>query len=146
MKMSIERIRVLRLIARLNVGGPAIHTILLAKLLAPERFDSTLVVGQIAPTEGDMSYLAQEQGVEPLLIPELGREIHWKSDPVALWKIFRMIRKIRPAIVHTHTAKAGMLGRLAAKLAGVPIIVHTFSRPCISQLFQPIKNASLSPD
>lgn len=124
--MNAEKIRVLRLIARLNVGGPAIHTILLTRLLAPERFDSTLVTGQIAPTEGDMSYLAQEQGVEPVLIPELGREIHWKKDPVAFWKIFRVMRKLRPAIVHTHTAKAGMLGRLAAKLAGVPIIVHTF--------------------
>ncbi len=63
MKERVEKIRVLRLIARLNVGGPAIHTILLTSLLAPERFDSTLVAGQIAPTEGDMSYLAQEQGV-----------------------------------------------------------------------------------
>ncbi len=126
MKERVEKIRVLRLIARLNVGGPAIHTILLTSLLAPERFDSTLVAGQIAPTEGDMSYLAQEQGVTPLIIPELGREIQWKNDLTAFWKIFRLMRTLRPTIVHTHTAKAGMLGRLAAKLAGVPVIVHTF--------------------
>ncbi|GAK61444.1 glycosyltransferase, group 1 family protein [Candidatus Vecturithrix granuli] len=126
MKERAEKIRVLRLIARLNVGGPAIHTILLTKLLAPERFDSTLVAGQIAPTEGDMSYLAQEHGVKPLMISELGREIQWKSDLTAFWKIFRLMRRLRPTIVHTHTAKAGMLGRLAAKLAGVPVIVHTF--------------------
>lgn len=126
MKAYAEKIRVLRLIARLNVGGPAIHTILLAKLLAPEKFDSTLVAGQIAAAEGDMSYFAQEQGLEPTIIPELGREIHWKSDLTAFWKIFRLMRTLRPTIVHTHTAKAGMLGRLAAKLAGVPVIVHTF--------------------
>ncbi len=79
MKERVEKIRVLRLIARLNVGGPAIHTILLTSSLAPERFDSTLVAGQIAPTEGDMSYLAQEQGVTPLIIPELGTKFSGRT-------------------------------------------------------------------
>jgi len=113
-------------IARLNVGGPAIHTILLTKLLPPERFASTLVTGMVSPSEGDMQYLATEKGVTPQIIPELGREIRFQDDLIALRKLYRLIRTLRPTIVHTHTAKAGMLGRLAAKLAGAPIIVHTF--------------------
>ncbi len=121
-----DKIRVVRLIARLNVGGPAIHTILLTKLLTPERFASTLITGQVSPSEGDMRYLAEDLGVTPQIIPALGREIHWRNDLISLWRIYRLLRKLRPTIVHTHTAKAGMLGRLAAKLAGVPIIVHTF--------------------
>lgn len=126
MDNTAKQIRVARLITRLNVGGPAIHTILLTKLLNQVRFRSTLIAGQVSPAEGDMLYLAEEHGVIPQIIPELGREIHWRNDLIAWWKIFRVLRKIRPAIVHTHTAKAGMLGRLAAKIAGVPIIIHTF--------------------
>jgi len=126
MENTSEKIQVVRLIARLNVGGPAIHTILLAKLLASERFCSTLITGTISPSEGDMRYLAEEQGVVPYIIPEMGRDIHWYNDLLAFWKLYRVMRKLRPVIVHTHTAKAGMLGRIAAKLAGVPILVHTF--------------------
>ncbi|MBD3307873.1 glycosyltransferase [candidate division KSB3 bacterium] len=126
MKDAPEPIRLLRIIARLNVGGPAIHTILLTKSLSAHGFASTLVAGRVSPSEGDMHYFAEEQGVQPHLIPELGREIHWRNDLVAFWKLYRLMRALRPTIVHTHTAKAGMLGRLAAKLAGVPVIVHTF--------------------
>ena len=132
-------IPVVRMIARLNVGGPAIHTILLTKLLNPSRFSTTLVTGTVSPSEGDMSYLADEQGVTPLIIPELGREIRWQDDLIAFWKIFRLLRRIRPTIAHTHTAKAGMLGRLAAKLAGVPIIVHTFHGHVFHSYFSPRK-------
>ncbi len=132
-------IPVARLIARLNVGGPAIHTILLTQLLNPARFASTLITGTVSPSEGDMKYLADERGVTPCFIPELGREIRWQDDPIAFWKIFRLLRRIRPTIVHTHTAKAGMLGRVAAKLAGVPIIVHTFHGHVFHSYFSPRK-------
>jgi len=121
-----EKVQVLRVIARLNIGGPAFHTVLLTKLLSPKRFSSVLVTGQVSPSEGDMQYLAEEKGVSPHIIPELGREIRWRDDLIALWKLYRFMCTLRPAIVHTHTAKAGMLGRVAAKLARVPIIVHTF--------------------
>jgi glycosyltransferase involved in cell wall biosynthesis len=123
----------------LNVGGPAIHTVLLTQLLNPQRFASTLVIGKVSPSEGDMGYLAQEKGVEPYVIPELGREIHWRNDPIVLWKLFRFMRHKRPTIVHTHTAKAGMLGRFAAKLAGVPIVVHTFHGHVFHGYFSPLK-------
>jgi glycosyltransferase involved in cell wall biosynthesis len=80
----------------------------------------------VSLSEGDMRYFAEEKGVSPHIIPELGREIRWRDDLMALWKLYRVIRTLHPTIIHTHTAKAGMLGRIAAKLAGVPIIVHTF--------------------
>ena len=124
--MSQRKIKVLRIIARLNIGGPAIHTILLKEGMNKDKFQSTLVVGSIGRDEGDMMYLAEKKGIKPLVIPELSRELNIIKDLISLWKIYRLIRKEKPDIVHTHTAKAGALGRMAAILAGTPIKVHTF--------------------
>jgi len=124
--MTQKKIKVLRIIARLNVGGPAIHTILLTQALNNERFESLLVTGQVDNTEKDMIYLAREKKVSPLVIPELGRQISLLKDLIAFWKVYRIIRREKPDIVHTHTAKAGALGRAAAILAGVPVRIHTF--------------------
>jgi glycosyltransferase involved in cell wall biosynthesis len=120
------RTRVMRVIARLNIGGPAIHTILLTAGLDAARFESTLVTGVEAACEGNMLDLAAQKGVQPLVIPELGREINPLKDWVTLLKLYRLFRDRRPHIVHTHTAKAGTVGRMAARLAGVPVVVHTF--------------------
>jgi glycosyltransferase involved in cell wall biosynthesis len=120
------KIRVMRVIARLNIGGPAIHAILLTAGLDPDRFESTLVTGVEAAYEGNMLDLAAQKGVQPLVIPQLGREISPLKDWVTLLKLYRLFRDRRPHIVHTHTAKAGTVGRLAAWLAGVPVVVHTF--------------------
>lgn len=124
--MIQKKLKILRIIARLNVGGPAIHAILLTQALNNERFESILVAGQVSKTEKDMIYLAREKGVKPAIIPELGRQINPIKDVAAFWKIFNLIKQERPDIVHTHTAKAGALGRAAAVLAGVPIRIHTF--------------------
>jgi len=121
-----DRIRVARVIARLNIGGPAIHTILLTAGLDPTRFESLLITGVEAAHEGNMRDLAAAKGVQPLVIPDLGREINPWRDLRTLWALYRLFRRWRPAIVHTHTAKAGTVGRLAARLAGVPIVIHTF--------------------
>ncbi len=123
---STQPIRILRIIARLNIGGPAIHVTLLTKKLAPPDYESILLCGTIGETEGDMTYYAAQNDVEPRIMPELGREISPVRDLLTIWKLYRIIREIKPDIVHTHTAKAGFVGRLAAKLAGVPVIVHTF--------------------
>lgn len=119
-------IKVVRIIARLNIGGPAVHAVLLTEGLNGTEIRSTLIAGTVAPSEGDMMYFAQTHGVNPVGIPELGREISWRDDFVALWKIWRVLRTERPHIVHTHTAKAGTLGRIAAVFAGVPVRIHTF--------------------
>src|SRR5215471_6702770 len=123
---AAEPVRIMRIIARLNVGGPAIHTALLTHGLENGDYHSLLVTGTVGEHEGDMSYVARGMGIEPTVIPEIGRELSWRNDWVAFWKLFRLIRAFRPRIVHTHTAKAGAIGRMAAVLAGVPVRVHTY--------------------
>lgn len=115
-----------RIIARLNVGGPAVHVALLSAGLNDDRFRTTLVTGRLGPAEGDMSYLAREMGVEPVMISSLQREIRPLADLRALRDLIRLLRRVQPHVVHTHTAKAGFVGRLAARLTGVPVVVHTF--------------------
>lgn len=121
-----KKIKILRIISRLNIGGPAIHTILLSHELDKMGYQTILVKGSEGVKEGNMMALAQEKGVKPVLIPDLGREIDLKKDMKALYKIYKLIKSERPDIVHTHTAKAGAVGRIEAWLAGVPTIVHTF--------------------
>lgn len=73
-----------------------------------------------------MFYYAERQGIRPLILAELGRELHPLRDLMTIWKLYRLMREFKPDVVHTHTAKAGFVGRIAAKLAGVPVILHTF--------------------
>lgn len=124
--MKEHQIKIVRIIARMNIGGPAMHAVLLTEGLNSGKYLSTLVTGKVGRNEGDMLYFAQRHGVTPLIIPELGREISWRDDFVTLWKLYRFLLHERPDIVHTHTAKAGTLGRLAAVFARVPVRIHTF--------------------
>jgi glycosyltransferase involved in cell wall biosynthesis len=119
--------KILRIIARLNIGGPAIHVTNLNYYLDHDYgCDSRLVYGSLAPGEGSMEYLAKAKKLKTIILPELGREINWRKDLKTLWQLYKIIRREKPDIVHTHTAKAGAVGRLAAKLAGVKKIYHTF--------------------
>ena len=121
-----RKYKILRIIARLNIGGPALHVIILNSELDPDTYISQLVTGRESPAEGNMLELAEEKNVRPIVIDALGREIFFRDDLKALVNLIRMIRREQPDIVHTHTAKAGFVGRLAAKLTGVPVIIHTF--------------------
>jgi glycosyltransferase involved in cell wall biosynthesis len=111
---NVKKIKVLRIIARLNIGGPAINAILLSSALNNDCFISYLITGKVSRFEGDMSYYAEKMGLNPIYIPQLEREIGIFTDLKAGWNIYKMIKKIRPDIIHTHTAKAGFLGRSAA--------------------------------
>jgi len=129
----MKKIKVLRIIARLNIGGPAIHTILLTEGLDINRFESILACGIPESDEGDMSYYAREKNVGPRLIPELKRELNIINDIRTFLKIFLMIKKESPDIIHTHTAKAGALGRTAGVAYNIfrPFkkkikLIHTF--------------------
>ena len=113
-KIPVEKVKVLRIIARLNIGGPAIHTILLSSHLDRLGYETILVAGQVESSEGDMNYLANAEGVKPVIIPRLGRRLLPLSDLVAFLHILRLLFSWRPEIVHTHTAKAGAIGRVAA--------------------------------
>jgi glycosyltransferase involved in cell wall biosynthesis len=108
-----RQIRILRVIARLNIGGPAIHAISLSSKISEDLYRTLLVCGNISPGEGDMSYLARDEGIKPCLIPKLGREISLINDIKSFNEIKRIIKGFKPDIIHTHTAKAGALGRLA---------------------------------
>jgi glycosyltransferase involved in cell wall biosynthesis len=124
--MSRRRIRVARIITRLNIGGPAQQAILLAAGLDRTRFTTTLITGRVGQGEGDLTALAASRGIPPTIVPELGRAVRPARDLMALVRLVRLFRSIRPDIVHTHTAKAGTLGRLAARIARVPVTIHTF--------------------
>ena len=116
---AVERpVRVMRVIARLNMGGPALHVSYLAAGLKERGYETTLVSGTLARGESSMAFVADRLGVRVLPLAELGREISPLRDVVAAWKLARLLREERPHILHTHTAKAGTIGRLAALLAG----------------------------
>jgi glycosyltransferase involved in cell wall biosynthesis len=104
--------KILRIIARLNVGGPARHVVWLTAGLRDAGCETLLVTGVVPPGEDDMGYFAQAHHVEPFVIPEMSREISPK-DAVTVWKLYRLLLKERPRLVHTHTAKAGTVGRVA---------------------------------
>ena len=112
--MKVSNPKVARIIARLNVGGPAKHVVWLTAGLN-EGFDTVLVAGSVPEGEEDMSYFAEYAGVSPMYFPEMSREISLK-DAVTVWKLFKFFRQWRPDIVHTHTAKAGTVGRTAGFL------------------------------
>ena len=146
--MSSEKtLRILRIIARLNVGGPAIQAITLTSEFSDEKYQTVLVCGNVGPNEGDMAYLAGGKSVQPFIIPELGREISAVDDFKAFVRLRKIIKRFRPHIIHTHTAKAGTLGRLAA--ASMNIFsrkedriwtVHTFHGHVFHSYFNKIKS------
>jgi glycosyltransferase involved in cell wall biosynthesis len=107
--------KVLRIIARLNVGGPARHVVWLTAGLREAGCETVLVAGVVPSGEDDMGYFAAAHGVEPLIIPQMSREISPK-DVLTIWKLYRLLKRERPDIVHTHTAKAGTVGRIAGLL------------------------------
>ena len=133
----MAKTKVLRIISRLNIGGVSIHCTMLSKYLPQDKYESLLIHGSLSESEGDMSYNLKD---EPLLfIPELQRELNLKKDITAFLAICRCIRRFKPDIIHTHTAKAGILGRLAGKLMGVKTIIHTFHGNVFQGYFSPRK-------
>ena len=117
---------ILHVIARMNIGGPALHVAQLSSGLMQKGFETTLVSGQQEDSEGDMTDLADQYRLRFHLYNSLGARLSPWNDLYAFSRLWRLMRLTSPTIVHTHTAKAGALGRIAAKLAKVPIIVHTF--------------------
>lgn len=117
--------KVLRIINRFNIGGPTYNATFLTKFIS-EDYETLLVGGLPEKDESDSLHILEDYGVKPLLIPEMKRIPNFRSDREAYRKIKQIIQEFQPDIVHTHAAKAGALGRKAAKACGVPIIVHTF--------------------
>jgi glycosyltransferase involved in cell wall biosynthesis len=133
----MSEIRVARIISRLNIGGPAIQAITMTRLLEPLGYETLLIRGSEADHEGSMDHLADELGVVPRRIPRMRREVGLR-DALAFVQLVRTLRRFRPDIVHTHAAKAGTLGRLAALACGRArprVIVHTFHGHSLSGYF-----------
>ena len=142
--------KIVRVIARLNVGGPARHVVWLTAGLQTLEWESVLVAGTVPPGEDDMSYFATELGVSPHFVPEMSREISLK-DALTIWKLYKLFRRERPDIIHTHTAKAGTVGRLAGllyqwltpnALLGRPRacrFVHTYHGHVFHSYYGPVK-------
>jgi glycosyltransferase involved in cell wall biosynthesis len=140
-------IRELRLITRLNVGGPAQHVVWLDEALTANGFQTMLVTGTVPPGEEDMSAFAAAHGVQPLVIPSMSRELS-PLDLLTIWKLWRLMVRFHPHIVHTHTAKAGAVGRIAGLLYRFLSrprdrcrFVHTYHGHVFHSYYGPLRSA-----
>jgi glycosyltransferase involved in cell wall biosynthesis len=140
-----EPIRILRVIGRLNVGGPALHVAYLSAGLAKRGYETTLVAGSVARGEDSMTFVAESLGVPVVRLGEMRRDISPLRDSVALARLVRLIRETRPHILHTHMAKAGAVGRLAALASGSarpPVVLHTFHGHVLRHYFDPARTTA----
>jgi glycosyltransferase involved in cell wall biosynthesis len=141
--MATEPVRVLRIVARLNAGGPAHHVGLLSSRLDARGYKSVLVHGRVSPGEAPLARFDERYPSHRIELPALGREPRPHHDVVCAWYLARLIRRFRPQIVHTHTAKAGVLGRLAAlSVVPRPRLVHTFHGHVFHGYFGPRKSGA----
>lgn len=130
--------RVLRIINRFNLGGPAYNVAFLTKYLAPE-YETLLIGGEKEPDEESSLFIFKEMGLEPLIIKEMSRSVNFLQDIKAYYRIKKIIKEFKPDIVHTHAAKAGALGRMAAYSCNVPVIIHTFHGHVFHSYFGKLK-------
>ena len=117
--------RVLRIFNRLILGGPAFNVTFLTKFLEPD-FETKLIIGAKDDHEQEATFLKEDYGLNPIEIQSMKRAIHFKEDRKAYLEIKKIIQEFKPHIVHTHAAKPGAIGRLAASACNVPVILHTF--------------------
>ena len=142
MQTPPERLRVMRIIARMNVGGPAIQASVLARGLDSTRYEHRLYAGTVAPDEADYVELFSSD-VAPIPVAGLGRAVRPFDDVRALTQLTTLMRRFRPHIVHTHTAKAGVLGRAAAVVSRAPARVHTYHGHLLHGYFSPAKTRNV---
>ncbi|MBL0309084.1 MAG: glycosyltransferase [Bacteroidetes bacterium] len=130
--------RVLRIINRLNLGGPTYNAAYLSKYLEPE-FETLLVSGMKDDAEESSEFIVKNLDLHPVYVPDMYRELHPFRDYKSYYKLRKLIEEFKPDIVHTHAAKAGAVGRLAASHSGVPVIIHTFHGHVFHSYFNPVK-------
>jgi len=133
--------RILRILNRFNLGGPTYNAAYLTKYLSPE-YETLLIGGKHGQDEDSSEFIINGMGLNAEIIPDMQREISPVNDISVYNKIKQIIRDFKPDIVHTHAAKAGMLGRRAAYSMGVPVIVHTFHGHVFHSYFNPVKTAT----
>ena len=121
-----KKIKILRIQSRICIGGPAIHTSLLSYYLSQGEFETVLIGGASESDEFSKYKELKNRGIKIQLVGAMQRKTDAIKDFIALYKMYKIIQQEKPIIIHTHTAKAGTIGRIAALLAGVPLIFHTF--------------------
>ncbi|MFI5362731.1 MAG: glycosyltransferase family 4 protein [Elusimicrobiota bacterium] len=117
------RIKVAHVVTRLDFGGAQQNTLATVRGLDPARFDVLLVCGEGGYFDAEVR---ADRGVRAVFLDSLVREISPLRDLLAFLELWKIFQSERPSVVHTHSSKAGILGRLAAALAGVPVVVHTY--------------------
>jgi glycosyltransferase involved in cell wall biosynthesis len=137
--VNTQQIKVLRIINRFNVGGPVYNVTYLSKYL-PDNYETKLVGGCATESEYDGCYILRHHGISAEILPSMSRKISLLGDIWTLFQLMRIIKTFKPDIVHTHASKAGVLGRIAARLMGVPVIVHTYHGHVFHGYFHPIIN------
>lgn len=139
-KPTDQKIRIMVVITRLAVGGAPQSVLTCIGGLDPNRYRIALVSGMPEKDEGDLIADARALNVPLHLISALRRAPHPIRDLKAFWHLYRLMRRERVQIAHTHLSKAGILGRLAAHLAGVPVIVHTYHGDVLEGYFSKWKS------
>jgi glycosyltransferase involved in cell wall biosynthesis len=143
----VRDVRVARIITRLNIGGPSIQAVSLTERLSARGFETLLIHGSLGDGEGDMRYLLSPASrVE--YVPALRRELAPARDAAALVRVSAILREFKPHIVHTHMAKAGGLGRVAAAMYNRLLapavrarVVHTYHGHVLEGYFGALKTA-----
>jgi glycosyltransferase involved in cell wall biosynthesis len=145
----VALVSVVRIITRLNIGGPSIQAATLTERLTTRGFHTHLVHGRLGQGEGDMRYLLSADAHNVIHIPALQREVSPIHDVAALRLIYRLLCQVRPAIVHTHMAKAGAVGRTAALLYNRSAgrsrparVLHTYHGHVLEGYFSMAKSAA----
>jgi glycosyltransferase involved in cell wall biosynthesis len=135
----MKPVRVLHLITRLIVGGAQENTMLTASLLDRKRFEVEILSGPQTGSEGSLIEEVRGRGIPLTILPELVRQVSPLNDRAALAELTRFIKEGRYNIVHTHSSKAGILGRMAARRAKVPVVVHTIHGWSFHEYLSPVK-------
>jgi len=131
--------KVLRILNRLVIGGPLLNASYLTKYMSPE-FETMLVAGEREDHEKDAGFVTDSLGIQPVFISNMSRSINLRKDYASYKQLQKLIKEFKPDIVHTHAAKPGALGRLAAKSMNVPVVVHTFHGHVFHSYFNSFKN------
>lgn len=125
MTVPQKPIRILRIVTHLNISGPTVQAVLLVARMQDETHESRLVGGAPFSDADSVLSLAERYGLDPIILPDM----HAGYNPFAHWRtlrdLMRIMREFKPDVVHTHATTAGFLGRIAARLTGVPVVVHT---------------------
>ncbi|MBW7875159.1 MAG: glycosyltransferase [Candidatus Cloacimonetes bacterium] len=135
--------KVVRIIARLNVGGPAKHVVWLSDMFQKDGFDTLLLYGEVEENEDSLEAIPEEQIFQAKKIPSFSRSIHPFKDLVTIYRILNHLIQFGPSVIHTHTSKAGLCGRLAALIYRKfynpsVLVVHTYHGHTFHGYFHPM--------